>query len=290
MTSVKLSGKPIIVFRFPLLLFCVLLSSCAKKEPVRLALSAIFKNEAPWLKEWVSYHHLVLGVDQFYLYNNESTDNFKEVLQPFVDQGIVEWIDWDSSNPDHLRFGAFMDAPWSAAQLGAYNDCLKNRALGKADWVGMIDIDEFIVPQGGAASFYDLLRKAKKRKKGTVSIHWRVFGTSDVERLREGELLTEKLTWRSSDDDPWNARVKSFHRPEAVSFALVHTAGALVPGFGSKTFSKNQVTLHHYWTRDEKYCLQKRGLSKEEDPEFFLRLHRVKDETILQYLHSVSKN
>ncbi len=69
-----------------LFLFCI---SCYKKEPTRLAICAIFKNEAPWLKEWITYHHSALGVNTFYLYNNDSTDSFKETLQPFVDQGIV---------------------------------------------------------------------------------------------------------------------------------------------------------------------------------------------------------
>ncbi len=178
-----------------------------------------------------------------------------------------------------------MDAPWSASQLGAYNDCLKNRALGKVDWVAMIDIDEFIVPAKGASAFYDLLRKAKKNNKGSISIHWKIFGTSNVKELLEGELLTEKLTWCSKPDHPWNKRVKSFHRPEAVTFALVHIAQTLKPGFGSKTFSPDQVTLHHYWTRTENYCAEKRKSSKETDPDFFENLCQIEDKTIHQYLH-----
>ena len=63
----------------------------------------------------------VLGVEHFYLYNNESTDDFETVIMPFIEKGLVELYDWDSENPDHLAFGAFMDAPWNAAQIGAYN-------------------------------------------------------------------------------------------------------------------------------------------------------------------------
>ena len=39
-----------------------------------------FKDEAIYLKDWVEYH-LSIGVDHFYLYNNESSDNFLEILK-----------------------------------------------------------------------------------------------------------------------------------------------------------------------------------------------------------------
>ncbi len=265
---------------FLLLIF----SSCSTVNRSQLAICAIFKDEAPWLKEWVTYHHRVLGVDKFYLYNNESTDNYQEILQPFIDANIVELIDWDSSDPNHLASGAFMDAPWSAAQLGAYNDCLKNRALGRMKWVAMIDIDEFIVPVKGVKSFYAQLDQAEKNKRGTLALHWRVFGTSNVKRLEENELLIEKLTWRASDDHPWNQLVKSIHRPEAVEFCLVHIADKLYPGYGSRTLKPDLVRIHHYWTRTEEYCFEKRQQKKEIDPKFFEPFHVVEDTAIHQYL------
>ena len=55
-----------------------------------LAVVAIMKNEAPYVKEWLDYH-LAAGVNHFYIYDNESPDNFKEVLQPYIDAGIVTY-------------------------------------------------------------------------------------------------------------------------------------------------------------------------------------------------------
>lgn len=266
-----------------IILLVLLLTGCSSTHPYRLAVCAIFKNEAPWLKEWLTYHEQVLGVEHFYLYNNESSDDYKSVLQPFIQRGVVELIEWDSADPSHLAQGPFMDAPWSAAQLGAYNDCLKNRALGIAKWVAMIDLDEFIVPIQGVRAFYGLLRKAEKSGKGTVSLHWRVFGTSGVSDLAEGERLTEKLIWRAKDDHPWNRLVKSIHRPEAVAFCLVHIAEKLNPHFGAMTLRPNQACVHHYWTRTERFCSEKRGKSKENDPQFFEAFHQVRDPAILKY-------
>lgn len=262
----------------------LVLCACSTSHPYRLTVCAMFKNEGPWLKEWLTYHHKVLGVEHFYLYNNESEDNYKEVLAPFIAQGLVDLIEWDFEDPNHQATGAFMDAPWSAAQLGAYNDCLKTKALGKSKWVAMIDIDEFIVPAIGVKSFYALLRKAERHKKGTVALQWRVFGTSNVEKLEEDELLIEKLTFRANDDYPPNQLVKSIHRPEAIDFCLVHIADKLKPSFGSRKIHPDQVCIHHYWSRTEQFCLKKRNLSKESSPEFFEALHRLEDKTILQYV------
>lgn len=49
----------------------------------KIALCLIFKNEAPFLKEWLDYH-LTIGVDHFYLYNNNSDDNYLDVLNTYI--------------------------------------------------------------------------------------------------------------------------------------------------------------------------------------------------------------
>lgn len=272
---------------FPLLFE---LFSCSK-PPKRdtLAICAIFKDEAPWLSEWITYHHAVLGVNIFYLYNNDSTDNYREVLAPFLEKGMVTLIDWSSKDPNHLIFKAPEENLLVTAQLGAYNDCLKNKALGKVDWLAIIDIDEFIVPAQGVDAFYALLQEAKKRNKGTICLRWKIFGTSEVPTLKEGELLTEKLTWRAEDPHPWHQLVKSIHQPKRVDSVLVHIAEKVKPNFGGKTFSYDKVSIHHYWTRTEKHCLEKRKTSKEIDPHFFSNLHRIEDKKIFPYLPLLKK-
>lgn len=61
------------------------------KKPAYLSLAAIIKNEAPYIREWVCFYYLN-GVEKFYLYDNESEDNLREVLSDFVSAGIVEII------------------------------------------------------------------------------------------------------------------------------------------------------------------------------------------------------
>ena len=43
-----------------------------------LAIVAIVKDEAHYLKEWLDYH-LAAGVDHFFIYDNDSKDDTREV-------------------------------------------------------------------------------------------------------------------------------------------------------------------------------------------------------------------
>ncbi len=45
-----------------------------------LAICAIFKNEGPYILEWVAYHRAV-GFDHFVLYDNASTDGGSDVVR-----------------------------------------------------------------------------------------------------------------------------------------------------------------------------------------------------------------
>ena len=53
-----------------------------------LAIAAIFKNETPYLEEWLEYH-LLVGFDHFYLYDNDGSNEVRELLAPYFRAGIV---------------------------------------------------------------------------------------------------------------------------------------------------------------------------------------------------------
>src|SRR5215210_1944212 len=91
-----------------------------------LAICAIFRAEAPFLEEWLTFH-LTIGATHFYLYNNESRDDFARVLRPWRERGLVSLADW----------------PGTAQQLPVYADCVQ-KARSTCQWVAFIDIDEFL--------------------------------------------------------------------------------------------------------------------------------------------------
>ena len=55
-----------------------------------LAFVLIAKNEAPYIEEWINFH-VKQGVTHFIIYDNESTDNFREVLEPYIKSGLVTY-------------------------------------------------------------------------------------------------------------------------------------------------------------------------------------------------------
>ena len=270
----------------------MVLVGCSRSNEYRgkLAVCAIFKNEANWLKEWIVYHHDILGFDHFYLYNNDSTDHYEEVLRPFVEKGIVELIDWNSKDKSHRYPGMENDypqCPWHEYQLGAYNDCLRNRALGKEKWVAVIDIDEFIVPVRGVRSFYENLKSAEKKRKGTIKFSWRMFGTSHIWDLKPKELMTEMLTLRGEDQNYSHHWGKCMYRPEAVAFCHIHDA-KLKPGFRLRHMRPDEMRIHHYWSRTEKFCQEKRG-NKDPRSEKGEPFDCVDDRTIAQYIPALKE-
>ena len=122
----------------------------------RVSLCLIFKNEAPFLKEWIDYH-LTVGVDHFYLYNNNSDDNYAEVLKPYIDSDIVTLIDW----------------PYDHSQFKAYRHCYENYRQ-ETNWISFLDADEFFVPK-----YVDTLEEWLRPfdKYPAIVIQWTIFGT-----------------------------------------------------------------------------------------------------------------
>ena len=60
---------------------------------VQLAALCIIKNEAHCVEEWIAYH-IIRGVQFFIFYDNDSTDNLHEILEPYVRGGLAKIVGW----------------------------------------------------------------------------------------------------------------------------------------------------------------------------------------------------
>ena len=89
-----------------------------------LVVCAVFRNEARFLREWIEFHRLV-GADKFVLFDNHSVDDFRSVLRPYVESGIVSL--------HHLPRVRASYPLYRALQLRAYDACVeryRERAAG----------------------------------------------------------------------------------------------------------------------------------------------------------------
>ena len=248
------SGSKLFVFNL-IQLFTKSRPNVEKKYKVSIC--GIFKNEAQYLDEWINYH-LLVGVNHFYMYNNNSEDDYLSVLQKYIDQGIVTLVQWEKNQ----------------AQMEAYRDCI-NRFAGETNWIGFIDIDEFINPID-YDDVYSFLKRFEKRY-GSVTIYWKFFGTSNLkDRDRKG-LVCEDFTscWPKHasigkcflntafdiDTDSYGTSFHHFmwtHR-KLHSVPSVNNFGKLVYKYHHKAKKHFDIQINHYFTKSYAEYMEKKS-------------------------------
>lgn len=252
-----------------------------------LAIAAIFRDEARYLKEWIEFHRKV-GVEHFYLLNNLSQDAFLSVLEPYIQKGLVELFNWPFEHENLIQ--------WNKIQVLGYQHILQ-KALGKTQWLAFLDVDEFLFPVQTAC-----LKQFLKNYSECVGIgvNWQVFGSSGVTQLRRDDLLIERLTFKLPKTHPMHLHIKSIVRPEYVSACInphfmlyannkmhVNSDKVAFDGAFSPYVQINQVRINHYVLRDECFYqnikLPRRKKWFPETTEFEnWYYNQVQDETILR--------
>ena len=258
------------------------------------------------MREWIEFHKLV-GVKHFYLYNNLSTDNFKELLAPYIKNNEVELFDW----PFERARGSWD----TVVQCNAYNDAL-HRTQGVAKWVAFIDLDEFLFPVvvDNLATFLN-----DYEDYGGLCVNWVMFGTSNVEAIPENGLMIEYLSMAGDLDHKHNHHVKSIVRPDRTEkfgnphfatykkgFFQVNSDKLQFEGPLSPYTTQSKVRINHYYTRDIKWLLEKKMPDTisflAENHEYTKQLEAIewclaaakyfsvrKDEAILKYLEDLKR-
>ena len=164
-----------------------------------LGICAIIKNETPFLAEWVAYY-MHLGVEAFYLYDNQSEEPIKETLRNFA------------RSREKILLKVF-DVPGKAMQMPVYNHCVEQNQ-NTCRWIAFVDLDEFIVPKLHE-TLPSLLEEFESH--AGLSLHWKLFG-SNGHKLRPAGLQIENYTKTMPDDFPVNQHVKSIVNPRSVKF------------------------------------------------------------------------
>lgn len=152
-----------------------------EEKKYTVSICAIFRDEGAYLKEWLEYH-LIIGVDHFYLYNNYSKDNYREILAPYIENGQVTLIDW----------------PIPQGQMAAFANCVEKFGH-ETNWIGFIDLDEYVVPNHDD-NIRALLARFKNRP--MVLIYWLYFTSSGRIKRDRSKPLIENFTvsWKKYAD------------------------------------------------------------------------------------------
>lgn len=161
-----------------------------------LGLCAIIRDE-PYLDEWLAYY-VHLGVDAFYLYDNESQVPLRESL--------AKWQRF--LGPERLVIRGVVG---KSLQLDVYNHCLAEHGA-KCKWIAFVDADEFIVPKvhPDIPSMLEPFELASG-----LALCWKMFGTNGHATPPQG-LQIENYTKAMGDDHKANRTVKVILQPENI--------------------------------------------------------------------------
>jgi hypothetical protein len=233
--------------------------------PAYLAIAAVYRDEAPYLREWIEFHRLV-GVDRFFLYNNESTDEHREVLAPYIEDGTVVLHEWPVISGRRDAFNRRTSA--LNPQLAMYSDSVTWHRHDSR-WIAFIDLDEFLYsPTGARVS--ELLTEYE-RWPGVV-VNRAEFHSSGHRAQPTGPVIGSYRI--RIDDQPRSHVVKSIVQPTAVvrprschhflytSVNAVDENHHPVGGFRTKSVSFSRLKINHYHTKSEEEYLRKMARGK----------------------------
>ena len=201
-------------------------------------------NQAKYLSEWIEFHRLV-GFRKFVIYNTTDTSGqLRSVLDVYArkDPNLIDVVQWNFSSLDLidvLRTRYF--------QTEAIHDCLI-RYGDQAEWLGMLDLDEYIVPLHPYETIVDYLyENFGRRIVGSINLWSQFYCTEAVDKYTGEEndtnrLTIERFTFRASQRHK-KGREKYLYRPRFVQYLSIHHQ---IVGLSKQQPSENHIALAHY--------------------------------------------
>lgn len=189
------------------------------------------RNEGAFLIDWLAFHRHI-GFSDFLVFSNDCDDGTDAMLTRLQEMGWLTHI----PNP----------GPWEEGpQWAALKQAEKHPLVRKADWVMVIDIDEYLNIHTGDQSLAALI--AALPGADAIPVTWRMFGNGGVVDYTDTPI-TETFTHAAPRvlHWPWRAlMVKTLFRPDAFRKLGVHRpkgekrpARWSDPGLGGRLFSE----------------------------------------------------
>lgn len=213
----------------------------------KLSIVAIMKYEEPYVLEWVAYHHCI-GVQHFYIYDNDENSSMKRVLGKYISAGIVTLI---SAPGPVMMFKCYNDA------TSAYKD--------ESKYIAFIDADEYLMPieDTNVANLVDDLITTYHEKNERVSglvVKWATYGSGKHIGKPQG-LVLENYLYR--ENGFLDRHLKTIVNPRKVSnwcnpHFCIYDDGTSVDEAGLTSFGpfmyadrRDVIRLNHYYYKSE---------------------------------------
>jgi len=220
----------------------------------KLSIAAIMKYEQPYVLEWVAYHHCI-GINHFYIYDNDTDSGMDKILAKYIDEGIVTLI----------------PAPGNVMMFKCYNECISNYK-NESKYIAFIDADEFLVPieDVNVADLVDEMIKyfsdIDPRVAG-LAVKWAVYGSGNHKSRPDGLMIESYLYKENGEQDRHvksivNPRqVNRFYNPHFASYNhncyCVTEKGERISGPFLKTNDRSKIRINHYYYKSEEEFLNR---------------------------------
>ena len=226
--------------------------------PNTLSIVAIIKNEATYIDEWIKYH-IAVGVENFYLYDNDSSDDTVSILKDYIEEGIVTLISF----------------PGRGKQLPAYNDAIK-KFKTKTRYMAFIDADEFLYSCDTKKSVKQQVEEifTLSPNVGGIAINWRMFGSSGHVSRPVGGVL-ENYLYRAKDNGKGNDCIKTIVNPRRVykythphyptyyiGYYSIDENGEKVNGWSHPMTEIKRLRINPYFTKSKEEWIVRRSLGE----------------------------
>lgn len=174
---------------------------------MNIAICAIVRTENRYLPSWL-FHHLNLGFDHFFLYDNarDGEEHVEDILSSDLSAKVTVFHCYN-------RVGA---------QVPVYTEFYNSQVAKVYDYVAFIDIDEFIVLDISKQDTFSNIKEYINFLKNpdAIALNWMIFGDNgilyddgrcDIERFRTPLPLTYSPSnlWGKQ---PINCHVKTIYK------------------------------------------------------------------------------
>jgi hypothetical protein len=173
---------------------------------LRIKICAIARNEAPYLAQWI-FHHSFLGVTDFEIWVNRSSDSSMRVLQAISDAGVA--------NLEFVEASEAFDAAQEVGenfQFQAYRQMF-SKSADTFDYLMFLDLDEFLFTSGLNLSLPEFLETLSLPD--AVGFPWLIDNPGESQ-----DLFRLPIDFRGGVFDP---HVKTVFKPQVASDVFVHS-------------------------------------------------------------------
>lgn len=196
-----------------------------------IAILTCFKNESHILKEWIE-HYKNRGVEHIYMINDFSTDNYIEILKPYIDMGFITLFNSDIVTNNIGR------------QILLYKkyfyDIVKSL---KHKWFFILDLDEFLYSPNEID-----LNKILKQYDNYSQIHvgWNNFGSNS--HIEQPDGVVHNFTKRDIYDESkiYISYKSGFKSKDFINFGI-HSSSVKGKSLWFKhTNDDSDLIINHY--------------------------------------------